>query len=277
MKLGFIDYYLDEWHANHYPQWIKDLSGGEMEVVYAYAEIDAPNGLTTDEWCKQNQIQRINSIEELVSLSDGIIVLSPDHADRHEDLCRIPLASGKRCYVDKTFAPDKETAQRIFKNAEDHGTPCYSTSALRYALEYQDIDPNEVVAISSWGPFTYEIYSIHQLEPVLTFINSTPKRVMMNQCPGIWYTLTIEFEDGRMASISGFEKGGPFAMNIALRDARSQTIKVTSDYFAEFLKELVRFFQTGEARVPHQTTINIMAVRAAGKRAMAAPGTWIEV
>lgn len=277
MKLGFIDHYLDEWHANHYPQWIKDLSGGEMEVAYAYAEIDAPNGLTTDEWCSQNQIQRVNSIEELVALSDGIIVLSPDHADRHEDLCRIPLASGKRCYVDKTFAPDKETAQRIFKNAEDHGTPCYSTSALRYALEYRDVDPNEVVAISSWGPFTYEIYSIHQLEPVLTFINSTPKRVMMNQCPGIWYTLTIEFEDGRMASISGFEKGGPFAMNIALRDARSQTIKVTSDYFAEFLKELVRFFQTGEARVPHQTTINIMAVREAGKRAMAAPGTWIEV
>ena len=23
IKVGFIDYYLDEWHANNYPAWIK--------------------------------------------------------------------------------------------------------------------------------------------------------------------------------------------------------------------------------------------------------------
>ena len=26
-KIGFIDYYLDEWHANNYPQFIKDADG----------------------------------------------------------------------------------------------------------------------------------------------------------------------------------------------------------------------------------------------------------
>ena len=35
MKLGFIDYYLDEWHANHYPTMLRELSGGEIEVAYA--------------------------------------------------------------------------------------------------------------------------------------------------------------------------------------------------------------------------------------------------
>ena len=24
MRIGFIDYFLDEWHANNYPQWIKE-------------------------------------------------------------------------------------------------------------------------------------------------------------------------------------------------------------------------------------------------------------
>ena len=28
MKIGFIDYYLDEWHANKYPAWIKEASNG---------------------------------------------------------------------------------------------------------------------------------------------------------------------------------------------------------------------------------------------------------
>ena len=49
MKIGFIDYYLDEWHANNYPELIKELSGGDMEVAYAYGHIDSPiGGMTTD-------------------------------------------------------------------------------------------------------------------------------------------------------------------------------------------------------------------------------------
>lgn len=275
MKLGFIDYYLDEWHANHYPTLLRELSGGEIEVAYAYAETDAPNGLTTDAWCQKNNVQRVNSIAELVALADGIIVLAPDNTERHEELCRLPLQSGKRVYVDKTFAPDAATAARLFRLAQAHGTPCYSTSALRYAAEYQDIDPNTVRAVSSWWPYDFETESVHQLEPILTMIHAAPLRVMMHTCPG-WYTLTIEFADGRMATISGFAENWNFSMQLALSDA-ARTIQVQSDYFRGFLQELVRFFRTGEARVPHSTTVDIMAVRAAGCRAMTAPGTWVTV
>ena len=41
-KVGFIDYYLDEWHANNYPNWLKEYSGGRYEVSFAYGEIDNP-------------------------------------------------------------------------------------------------------------------------------------------------------------------------------------------------------------------------------------------
>ncbi len=50
MKLGFIDYYLDEWHANNYPKMIESASGGEMHVALAYGQIDSPiGGLTNSE------------------------------------------------------------------------------------------------------------------------------------------------------------------------------------------------------------------------------------
>lgn len=26
-KIGFIDYFLDEWHANNYPDWIRETAG----------------------------------------------------------------------------------------------------------------------------------------------------------------------------------------------------------------------------------------------------------
>ena len=52
-KVGFIDYYLDEWHANQYPKMIHEISEGRMEVAYAYGEIDAPSGRTNAQWAKE--------------------------------------------------------------------------------------------------------------------------------------------------------------------------------------------------------------------------------
>lgn len=282
MKIGFIDYYLDEWHANNYPARLKELSGGELEVVYAYGEIDSPiGGMTTDQWCEKNGIQRVNSIEELVALSDGIVVLSPDNCERHEDLCKIPLASGKPCYVDKTFAPDKATAERIFANAEAHNTPCWSSSALRFATEYQDIDKEAITAIAAWGPAYgprpgYETYSIHMLEPVIMLMNASPKRVLGQVSGDAWYTVIIEFCDGRTATITGYADGAPFAMNVASK-AGNKVVNVESDFFGGFLADLTRFFMTKEAKVSHQTTIDIMAVREAGIKALDNPGTWIAI
>lgn len=138
--IGFIDYYLDEWHANNYPQLIKEASGGELEVTCAYAMKDSPlkGGMTTDEWCEKYQIKRCGTIEEVIEKCDCLLVLSPDNCEMHEELCKLPLCSGKLTYVDKTFAPDKETAERIFAVAQEHSTPCYSTSALRFASEYKE-------------------------------------------------------------------------------------------------------------------------------------------
>ena len=54
-KIGFIDYYLDEWHANNYPAWIElacEKLGVSAEIAYVWAEDPAPEGkMTTAEWC----------------------------------------------------------------------------------------------------------------------------------------------------------------------------------------------------------------------------------
>jgi hypothetical protein len=42
------------------------------------------------------------------------------------------LPFGKTTFVDKTFAPDVATAERIFKKADQHKAALQSSSALRY-------------------------------------------------------------------------------------------------------------------------------------------------
>ena len=275
--IGFIDYYLDEWHANTYPAMIKELSGGELEVAYAYGMIDSPlrGGMTTDQWCEKYSVARCVSIKELIKKSDYLLVLSPDICEMHEQLCQLPLRSGKRTYVDKTFAPDKETALRLFALADEYRTPCYSTSALRFAAEYKGIDPAEITAMNCWGPNDFNTYSIHQLEPLMMLMKAEPDQVMWLDGER-WMTLAVQFRDGRSATVSCFGTGAPFVTNIGGKN-KSRMVTVESDFFREFIKELCRFYQTGEIQVPHEDTISIMAVRGAGLRAQQTPGVWVKV
>ena len=159
-----------------------------------------------------------------------------------------PLRSGKPTYVDKTFAPDDDTARRIFAIAEEHGTPCYSTSALRCAAEYQEIDPATVIAISSWGPGDLETYSIHQLEPIMMLMKAAPARVLYTES-GRWYTLLIDFRMGGRPPFPPSRKVPPFAMNIC-RPGGNLCVEVKSDFFQEFIRRLLDFYRTGEPLVP---------------------------
>ena len=102
-----------------------------------------------------------------------------------------------------------------------------------------------------------------------------PEKVLFQPGKG-WYTFLISFADGRQASMTGFAEGSPFMMNIC-KPGGNQVVTVESDYFEAFIAELVDFFRTGQEKVPHETTIAIMATRAAGFKAMEAPGTWVAV
>lgn len=276
-KVGFIDCYLDEWHANNYPELLKNASNGEYEVCYAYAQIDSPKdgGMTTDEWGRKYGVEILPSIEEVIEKSDVLIVLSPDNPEMHEKLTDLPLKSGKLVYVDKTFAPDRAAAERIFANAEAHGTPCYSSSALRFSAELADFDKNAIDTLVTEGPGVYEIYSIHQIEPIISLMGVRAKRVMYTGKPS-HPSMIIEFEDGRCAHMRQCLNLN-FKITAINSENQAEVREIKSDYFGLFIKKLIEFFDTGAIPVPHEQTIDVIAVREAGLKAMNKPFEWVEV
>jgi len=275
-KIGFIDYYLDEFHANKYPDWIYEASGGTMKVAYAYGMKDKEGGLSNAAWCEQYGVEQVDSIEELVRLSDYIVVLSPDNPEMHWELSQLPLQSGKRTYIDKTFAPDRETAVRMFELAKAHGTPMYSTSALRYEEQYVRASREGIRSIESWGPGRYENYSIHQIEPVVSLMNSSPKRVMFTGTASN-PALLIDFGDGRQAGIHHIGDNAPFTLGVSYENGHCSVLKAESNFFAAFIKELVSFFETGDVPVPSQQTIDVIAVIEYGAKAAERPYEWIDL
>lgn len=276
MRIGFIDFFLDEWHANNYPAWIREASGGDMEVAIAFGLIDSPKGgRTTDKWCQDMGIARCASMEEVVDKSDALVVLSPDNAEMHEALCQVALRSGKPTYIDKTFAPDGDTARRIFALADAHGTPCYTSSALRYATEYAAVDRAAIDAIASWGPGDVASYAVHLLEPVVMLMQAPATR--LQYVPGNdWYTLLLAFADGRQATITGALHDSPYMMNVSM-GGKGSVIAAESDFFRPFIADMTAFFRSGKPPVDRAETLRIMDILGAAERARHTPCQWIDV
>ena len=181
-KLGFIDLFIDEWHANNYPAWIKTARRGtEFELAYAWEK--APqNGRPLEKWCADFGVTPLKSMEEVVEKSDAVFVLAPSNPEVHRELAEIPLKSGKPVFVDKPFAPSKADAEAMFELAAKHNTPLMSSSALRFSTEldaYRN-KPGTTYMETTGGGRSFWEYSIHQIEMIVSVLGTGAKRIM--QC-----------------------------------------------------------------------------------------------
>ena len=278
-KIGFIDYYLDEWHARHLPEWIEKASDGEMKVAYAYGLTDAPQGLDNAQWCEEMGIELLDSIEAVVERSDYIAVLSPDHPEMHERLADLPLRSGKPTFVDKTFAPDRATAVRLFDLAREHGTPVFSSSALRYAPEYaselERSGGQRIETLCSQGPGLFGNYAIHQLEPIVALMGPDARRIMFigsERTPA----LLIDYPDGRKATMHMLQDS-PFRLAFQYGEGASALATAESDFFAPFVKDLVRFYRTGIPSVDSAETVAVIQLIEYGRQAAERSFEWLEL
>ncbi|HZK35019.1 MAG TPA: hypothetical protein VFD33_06905 [Bacillota bacterium] len=275
-KIGFIDYYLDQYHAENYPGWILEASGGDMAVAYAWAMLDKPGGKANHKCCAENNIELLGSIEELVDKSDCLLVMAPDHPQMHEELCRLPLASGKPTYIDKTFAPDRESALRIIKMAEDGNTPFFSTSALRYSREYINLDKEGIELISSRGPGEFDNYGIHQLEPIVCLMGAGIERLMY-MGSGSTPAFVFRYRDGRSAIMTQLGWECDFSLAVNYKGDRALVIDGASDFYQQFILRLVQFFYDGIPRVSAEETLQVVTILEYGRLAMDTPDTWVNL
>ncbi|RJX39543.1 hypothetical protein D3P09_08975 [Paenibacillus pinisoli] len=275
-KIGFIDYYLDEFHANKYPKWIEEASGGTMRVAYAYGKIDSPAGISNAEWCRSHGVELLDTIEDVVERSDYLIVLSPDNPEFHEELSDLPLRSGKPTYIDKTFAPDRAAAERMFQLAGQYGTPMYSTSALRYAAEYTADSQLEAETISSWGPGLFDTYAIHQIEPIVALMGAGASRVMYTGTAAS-PALLIDFGNGRQASLNQLGWECPFMMAVKYIEGPTVVKKVESPFFELFIESMVSFFRTSIPAVASSETLSVITIIEYGIKAMEKPHQWVQL
>jgi hypothetical protein len=275
-KVGFIDYYLDEWHANKYPAWIKEKSDGEFEVKYAYAAIEKEGKRSNRQWAEEMGVELLDSIEALVEKSDCIVVLAPDDPQMHYDLAKEALESGKPVFIDKTFSLHQEEAAKIFALAEQYHSPCFSTSALRFSKALRQFDKSGIANVVGVGvAIGAENYLIHQLEPLAVLMGMDVEKVLY-QGDGENCRWDLVYRDGRTAVINFIKDWATYAFQIKREGVKGATLLEINDFFWEGLIEaMLEMFRTGTVAVDHKETLGIIHVLEGCLTAQEKAGEWI--
>ena len=279
-KIGFVDYYLSEWHANNYPAWIAEAAekaGADYKLAYAWAELEVSpkDNVTTDEWCAKYGAKKCETIDELCEKSDVIIVLAPSDPDTHLRYAEKVLPYGKRTYIDKTFAPDLKTAEKIFEIAKKYGTPFFSTSALRYAAELQNIEGCREMMTTGSGASADE-YIIHQVEMIVKKLGFGADRIRAEQVGAQWI-YRISYPDERSALMTYAPRKLGFTVYFNDCAGNYFAAPVTSDFFPGLIADIVRFFETGAVSFNPEETLEVMKIRNGVIVAMQSPDTWVDL
>ena len=277
IKIGFVDFFLSEWHANNYPTWIKE-TGKEFEVAYAWAEkeVSPYDGITTNQWCETMGVQQCGSIEEVCEKSDVIVILSPDNPENHLPYAKIVLPYGKPTYIDKPFAHTKEDAEEMLALAQKYNTPFFSTSALRYATELDEVEECTAVATLGGGAGV-EQYIIHQIEMIVKKLGLGAQKIMARKLAKNQYHFLISYSDGR-AAMMHYAAGAPFEITMSPKGEDNVFHSaITSAMFEGLIQDMLRFFETKNASFDASQTMEANKIYAASIRAKETLDTWIEV
>lgn len=277
MKIGYIDYYLDDWHANHFTSMFRERSDGRFYVAYAYGMAANPiTGVTSKQWCDDHGAILCDTIQDVVEKSDVLFIAAPNNEELHPELARAALCSGKPTYIDKVMADSLAAASEMLELSRLHHTPCYSDSPLRHAVEYQALKNEHLISASFWGPKHNFEYGVHQLDPLLMLMKGSVKKVIVHT-NNDWQHIVLQMEDGRNASYlcSGCEDT-PYYTLVRMEN-ETKVFTIESPFFDDFIDTILKFYESGQIPMDIQECLEVTAVIEAVEKAIRTPGCWVEV
>ena len=275
--VGFIDYFLNEWHANEYPAMIRaynEKNGTDYQVKYAWEETSTLGGMTTEEWCKKYGAQPCASIEEVCEKSDFVVVLAPSNPEKHLAYAKAVFACGKNPYIDKTFAPDYATAKAIFDLANEYGVQFFSSSALRYASELNAYMGTANTVFTTGGGSNFDEYIIHQIEMAVKCLGVGAEQVRYTKnADQEW--VEVAYANGKVAKMM-FAPCMPFAVTVADENG-SNYLPIESAFFDGLIADILHFFATVEKSFDGAQTLEVIKIREGAIQAKSKVGVWVKI
>ena len=245
----------------------------EMQVVAAVpgGSSDIPQSVKLlserrDEVAKLD-VEIVDTIEQLLPKVDVVMILSID-GRKHLEEVRPVFAAGKPVFIDKPIAGSLKDAIEIFRLAEQHNVPCFSSSSLRYARRTINITEapglGEVLGCDQYAPCPLEPhhpdffwYGIHGVEPLFAIMGQGCVSVTRVQTDGTDVAVGV-WQDGRVGTFRGI-RDGQRGYGATVFGTKGIVPGGGFDGYEPLIREIIQFFKTGKPPVTAEETIEIFA------------------
>jgi hypothetical protein len=274
-RIGIIG--LDTSHSIHFTEAFNHADSddelGGYKVVAAY-----PKGSSTikssyeripkyTEKVKGMGVEIVNSIDELLTRVD-VVLLETNDGRLHLEQAIPVLKAGKTMFVDKPVTASLSDAIILYDKAEQSNVPIFTSSSLRHgtanARAIARGKLGEVLGASTYSPATIEEthpdlfwYGIHGVELLYTVMGRGCKSVERVYTEGTDMVVGL-WQDGRIGTFRGMRQGKHDYGGFAFGEEGNSTLGEYQGY-RPLLKEIAKFFDTGEPPVSREETLELLA------------------
>lgn len=275
LRIGLIG--LDTSHVTAFTQLLNDandknhVAGGRVVAAFKGGSRDIESSWSrvegyTKELREKYGVKIVDTIEALCAEVDVVMLESVDGRPHLEQVKPVFRAK-KPVFIDKPVAGSLPDAIEIYRLAKESGTPCFSSSSLRYypgLIELKQADVGALKGAVSTGPCHLEPhhpdlywYGVHPSEALYAVMGTGCEQVVRTTTPDT-DVITGVWQGGKVGTVIGIREGAaPYRVTVFGTKAVLDQ-KPGGDY-APLVREVMKFFQTGIAPVSPEETIELFA------------------
>ena len=265
-RIGFVDDDLDNYHAR---VLLEALRGPLRERGAVVTGAFALQEEKSRAWAAKNNLEVFSRVAELDRVVDAYAILAPSTPKTHEELCGLVLPFGKPTFVDKTFAPDVATAERLFKKADQHRVAMQTSSALRYTAVQKlvrEVGRDQVRHVVTWGGgSSYDEYAVHAVELAVSCLGPEA-RSLMRRGSEPESQLLVNYSGGRTAVVNVYNRRKtPFAASVTTEKETRHVEVDAKPLFVDAAAAMVDFFEAGREQVDRRETMAVLRILEASR------------
>jgi hypothetical protein len=274
LRAGIIG--CDTSHVPAFTKLINDPNAtgalAQIEVVVAFpggspdlaSSRDRVEGYTL--MVEREGIEIVDSIEKLMEECDVVLLESVDGRVHLEQFRK--AAQGKPVFIDKPAAATLADVIAIGKIARETGTPCFSSSALRYSQAVTKLAEqrtgDQALGCHVASPYKLEPthsdfvwYGVHGVESLFTLMGTGCEEVQCTETESA-AVVVGKWSDGRLGTYRGIKQGKDEYIFTLFDTKRVESTKGFSGY-QPLVAQIGEFFVSRKAPVPWEETVEIFA------------------
>lgn len=213
------------------------------------------------------QVEIVDSIDALLQKVDVVFLESVDGRPHLEQVKPVFKAK-KPVFIDKPVAGSLADAVEIYRLAKESGTPCFSSSSLRFGPGVRDARTDDkfgdILGCDAYGHFSLEPhhpdlfwYGIHGVEMLFTIMGPGCESVTRVETDNTEF-VTGKWKDGRVGTFRGIRKGkqeyGAMVFGTKMVGPAGQF-----EGYDPLVVEICKFFESGKPPVTAEETLEIYA------------------